>query len=52
MTADLEALARDLAVWQKTINTEWLDTFRRDGTITGEIAFHLGDESAFKARRW
>lgn len=23
-----------------------------DGTLTGEIRFHLGDESAFKARRW
>ena len=23
-----------------------------DGTITGEIAFHLGDEPTFKARRW
>ncbi|GGC73271.1 hypothetical protein GCM10011504_58330 [Siccirubricoccus deserti] len=23
-----------------------------DGTITGEICFHRGDESAFKARRW
>lgn len=23
-----------------------------DGTISGEIAFHLGDESTFKARRW
>jgi hypothetical protein len=23
-----------------------------DGTLTGEISFHLGDESAFKARRW
>jgi hypothetical protein len=23
-----------------------------DGTINGEISFHLGDESAFKARKW
>ena len=23
-----------------------------DGTLTGEIKFHLGDESTFKARRW
>src|SRR5258708_16594080 len=23
-----------------------------DGTINGEISFHLGDESTFKARRW
>jgi hypothetical protein len=23
-----------------------------DGNLTGEIKFHLGDESAFKARRW
>lgn len=23
-----------------------------DGTITGEIRFHRGDESAFTARRW
>lgn len=23
-----------------------------DGSLTGEIRFHLGDESAFKARRW
>ncbi len=23
-----------------------------DGTLTGEIRFHLGDESGFKARRW
>jgi hypothetical protein len=23
-----------------------------DGTISGEISFHLGDESTFKARRW
>ena len=44
MTVDLDALARDLAVWQKTINTEWLDTFRRDGHITGEYEalFALG----------
>jgi hypothetical protein len=23
-----------------------------DGTLTGEIRYHLGDESTFKARRW
>jgi hypothetical protein len=23
-----------------------------DGTLTGEIRFHLGDESSFRARRW
>jgi hypothetical protein len=23
-----------------------------DGTINGEISFHLGDESTFKARKW
>jgi hypothetical protein len=23
-----------------------------DGTLTGEIRFHLGDESSFTARRW
>ena len=23
-----------------------------DGTLTGEIRFHLGDESSFAARRW
>lgn len=23
-----------------------------DGTVTGEISFHLGDESTFKARKW
>ncbi len=23
-----------------------------DGTLTGEISFHLGDESTFTARRW
>ncbi|MCI0755507.1 hypothetical protein [Teichococcus vastitatis] len=23
-----------------------------DGTITGDISFHLGDESSFTARRW
>jgi hypothetical protein len=23
-----------------------------DGNLTGEIKFHLGDESTFKARRW
>jgi len=23
-----------------------------DATLTGEIRFHLGDESSFKARRW
>ena len=23
-----------------------------DGTISGEITFHLGDESTFKARKW
>lgn len=23
-----------------------------DGTITGDICFHLGDESSFTARRW
>ncbi len=23
-----------------------------DGTLTGEIRFHRGDESAFTARRW
>ncbi len=23
-----------------------------DGTITGEIRYHLGDESSFSARRW
>ena len=44
MTVDLEALARDLDAWQKTINTEWLATYRRDGHITGEYEalFALG----------
>jgi hypothetical protein len=23
-----------------------------DGSLTGEIRFHRGDESTFKARRW
>ena len=23
-----------------------------DGTINGEISFHLGDELTFKARKW
>ncbi|MGB6536630.1 MAG: hypothetical protein WBF58_11790 [Xanthobacteraceae bacterium] len=23
-----------------------------DGTINGEISFHLGDESTFKSSRW
>jgi hypothetical protein len=23
-----------------------------DGTLTGEISFHLGDESTFKAQKW
>ncbi len=23
-----------------------------DSTLTGEIRYHLGDESTFKARRW
>ena len=23
-----------------------------DGSLTGEIRFHRGDESSFKARRW
>ena len=23
-----------------------------DGALTGEIRFHLGDESSFTARRW
>jgi hypothetical protein len=23
-----------------------------DGTLSGEISFHLGDESTFKARKW
>jgi hypothetical protein len=23
-----------------------------DGTLTGEIRYHLGDEPTFKARRW
>lgn len=23
-----------------------------DGTLTGELRFHLGDESPFNARRW
>jgi hypothetical protein len=27
----------------------WIDD---DGALVGEIRFHLGDESSFKARRW
>jgi hypothetical protein len=23
-----------------------------DGTLTGDIRFHLGDESSFTAKRW
>ena len=27
-------------------------TLEPDGSLTGEIRFHRGDESTFKARRW
>jgi hypothetical protein len=44
VNVDLEALARDLDAWQKTINTHWLETFRSTGRITGEYEglFALG----------
>jgi len=54
-----------LLVWRPEVDFTWegfdkMDPVRgdgdaelaEDGTLTGEIRYHLGDESAFKARRW
>jgi hypothetical protein len=31
---------------------DFLDKFDKTGALMGEIRFHLGDESTFKAHRW